>query len=85
MGIGRHGVALFRVENFQLIASYRFGYELRSWSNDGESIMLTVKATRNAEERTVVVVSLLSAEILDLISYYDKMRKFEKKLAPENP
>lgn len=80
VGVGKLGIALFKNENMELITSYRFGYELRSYSNDGEAIELHIKPSRHAEERTVIIVSLQFAEIIDMMSYYEKMRKFEKQI-----
>jgi hypothetical protein len=49
----------------ELLASYRFGYELRFWSFDGEVVSLRVKPARNAEDkvrhRPMDVCQLLSS------------------------
>ena len=85
MGVGKQGLALFKAENMDLITSYRFGFELRSYTNDGEAMELHVRPTRHAEERVVVVVSLQFAEILELLTYYEKMKNREKRSSADHP
>jgi len=80
IGVGKLGMALYKFEDLTLLAAYRFGYELRNYANDGEAIFLKVKPSKHAEEKTVMVVSLQFAQIIDLMGYYEKMRKFEKHL-----
>ena len=76
-------MALFKHDNMDLITSYRFGYELRRYTNDGEAIEFHVRPTKHAEERIVVVVSLQFGEVVELLTYYEKMRKWEKQVADE--
>ena len=108
----------------ELLASYRFGYELRSWVFTGEVVCLRVKPSRDGEDKvrvrgvcaivgvvadgptgltvccaalarralvgrhlhpqTVSVLTLQFSEIVDLLSYYDRMRKLQKRLVNES-
>eukprot|EP00732_Lithocolla_globosa_P002701 Lithocolla_globosa_v1_NODE_1865_length_2286_cov_42.933214.p1 type:complete len:650 gc:universal NODE_1865_length_2286_cov_42.933214:1976-27(-) len=81
IGVARQGLAMFRVENLELLASYRFGYELRSWSNDGEAIEITTKASRNSEEKIVTIVSLQFAEVIDLLVISMASPSFDRQLS----
>jgi len=84
IGVGKLGLALYKLEDVSLLAAYRFGYELRHYMNDGEAVYLTVKSSRHAEDKTVMVVSLQFAHIIELMGYYEKMKKFDKILKEQD-
>jgi len=84
IGVGKLGLALYHAQKMTVVAGYRFGYELRAYINVGETIRLKVKPSKHADPRVVLIVSLQFAEILDLMAYYEKMRKLEKTVNSTN-
>ena len=53
LGVGILGACVYKADQMMLLGSYRFGYELRDWKNISETIKLTIKASRNAEEKVI--------------------------------
>lgn len=52
---------------------------MRSWSNEGEAIELTVKRDKFSQSMTVAIVSLQFADVIEMLNYYDAMRQLMKR------
>lgn len=72
------GVSLLRVENCEVLGSYRFGYELREWYNVGLQVKFKVKASRNADPKEIGLVCIQTNDVLTTITLYDEIRKTSK-------
>ena len=77
LGVCKQGCAIFNNE-MEPVSFYRFGYELRSWINSGETIKMTVKPSRHAIQKTVKFVCLKFEEVFGLLNGYSQMRKLDQ-------
>jgi len=74
IGVGKEGIFIFKPEDRVLLHSFRFGDELRSYKNDGESIILQVKV-KSVDEKPFTIVALQFVDIIDTLDYYERLRE----------